>query len=152
MSLQQHARAVGFTLVEVMIAGAIMGVLAALCTTNYLVYIERVRVARAIFEIKGITTHLDVTKIQGGNLPAALVAMGLARNDPWGRPYRYLRIAGGLPAGIRRDQFLVPLNTDFDLYSRGADGLSRDRITHPDSLDDVVRGSNGAFIGLARNY
>jgi general secretion pathway protein G len=46
----------------------------------------------------------------------------------------------------------VPLNDDFDLYSIGADGRSRPAITHPDSLDDVVRGANGAFVGLARNY
>ena len=152
MSRKRRSRAAGFTLVEVMIAGAIMGVLAALCTTNYLVYIERVRVVRAIVEIKGIATHLDVTKIQGGRLPATLVAMRLAQKDPWGRPYQYLKIAGAVPASVRKDQFLVPLNTDFDLYSFGVDGRSRPRITHADSLDDVVRGSNGAFIGLARNY
>lgn len=154
MSRKRRSRAAGFTLVEVMIAGAIMGVLAALCTTNYLVYIERVRVARAIVEIKGIATHLDVTKIQGGNLPATLAAMSLSGNDPWGRPYEYLPIAG-YPASLpssRKDQFLVPLNSDFDLYSKGVDGLSQKRITHAESLDDVVRGSNGAFIGLARNY
>ncbi len=152
MRTARPTRTAGFTLVEVMIAGAILGVLAALCTTNYLVYIERVRVARAIVEIKGIAAHLDATLIQGGTLPTTLATMRLAQNDPWGRPYRYLRIAGAAPVGVRKDQFLVPLNTDFDLYSRGVDGLSRDRITHPDSLDDVVRGSNGAFIGLARNY
>ena len=152
MSRTRRARADGFTLVEVMIAGAILGVLAALCTTNYLVYIERVRVARAIVEIKGIANHLDVTVIQGGTLPAALAAMGLAQNDPWGRPYEYLRIAGAPIGAVRKDQFLVPLNTDYDVYSSGVDHLSAARITHPTSLDDVLRGSNGAFIGLARNY
>jgi general secretion pathway protein G len=44
------------------------------------------------------------------------------------------------------------LNTDYDLYSKGVDGLSKPKITDPDSLDDVVRGANGAFLGLARNY
>ena len=152
MSATRRDQAAGFTLVEVMIAGAIMGVLAALCTTNYLVYIERVRVVRAIVDIKGIATHLDVTKIQGGKLPATLAAMSLARTDPWGRAYRYLRIGSPPSAAVRKDQFLVPLNTDFDLYSVGKDGLSAAKITDAKSLDDVVRGSNGAFIGLARNY
>ena len=152
MSRKRRSRAAGFTLVEVMIAGAIMGVLAALCTTNYLVYIERVRVVRAIVDIKGIATHLDVTKIQGGRLPVNLAAMNLAKRDPWGRAYRYLRIGSPPSAAVRKDQFLVPLNTDFDLYSVGKDGLSAAKITDSKSLDDVVRGSNGAFIGLARNY
>jgi general secretion pathway protein G len=152
VSATTRRRVAGFTLVEVMIAGAILGVLAALCTTNYLIYIERVRVARAIVEIKGIATHLGVTTIQGGNLPPSLAAARLSGLDPWGRPYQYLQIAGTIPGPVRRDQFLVPLNSDFDLYSLGVDGRSRPRITHPDSLDDVVRGSNGAFIGLARNY
>jgi general secretion pathway protein G len=52
----------------------------------------------------------------------------------------------------RKDQFLVPLNNDYDLYSRGVDGISVPSITAPVSLDDVVRGSNGSFIGLGKNY
>jgi general secretion pathway protein G len=135
-----------------MIGVAIVGVLAALTTTNYQIYIERVRVARAIIEMKGISLHLDTVKNDGGTLPGSLVAVRLSQNDPWGRAYVYRRIAGAPPAAVRKDQFLVPLNTDYDLYSKGVDGLSKPRITDPDSLDDVVRGANGAFLGLARNY
>ena len=142
----------GFTLVEVMIAVAIIGVIAALSVTNYRLYIERVRVARAIVELKGISTHLVVGNYEDAGLPASLAAAGLSQNDPWGRPYVYARIATSPPAAIRKDQFLVPLNSDFDLYSLGADGLSAPIITAPVSLDDVVRGANGAFVGLARNY
>jgi len=142
----------GFTLVEVMIAVAIIGVLAALSTTNYQVHIERVRVARAVVEMKGLSLHLQTIVINGGQLPSSLAVVRLARNDPWGRSYRYLRLNKPPQVSARKDQFLVPLNTDFDLYSVGADGQSRAPITHPLSLDDVVRGANGAFIGLARNY
>jgi general secretion pathway protein G len=46
----------------------------------------------------------------------------------------------------------VPLNSDYDLYSRGKDGLSQPRITDPVSLDDVIRGNDGAFLGLAAKY
>lgn len=150
--MRAAAHSSGFTLVEVMIAVAILGVIASLSITNYQIYIERVRVARAIVEIKGISLHLTTGKNQGGGLPATLLSVGLSKNDPWGRPYVYLRISTAPPAAIRRDQFLVPLNNDFDLYSRGVDGLSNPRITMPASLDDVVRGANGAFVGLARNY
>lgn len=150
--MKRAARALGFTLVEVMIAVAIIGVLAGLSLTNYRLYIERVRVARAIVEIKGISLHLDTTENQGGVLPPTLAFLGLSKKDPWGRFYVYRRIAGAPPALVRKDQFLVPLNRDFDLYSLGVDGLSKAKITDPESLDDVVRGANGAFVGLARNY
>jgi len=142
----------GFTLVEVMIGVAIVGVLAALSATNYQIYIDRVRVARAIVEIKGISLHLSTIVINGGRLPPSLAAVQLTQKDPWGRVYVYRRISGTPPFLVRKDQFLVPLNTDFDLYSVGPDGQSRPAITDPLSLDDVVRGANGAFIGLARNY
>ena len=150
--VKKMVREAGFTLVEVMIAVAIIGVLAALSTTNYQIYIERVRVARAVVEMKGLSLHLQTIVINGGQLPASLAAARLGQNDPWGRPYRYLRLNKPPQFSARKDQFLVPLNTDFDLYSVGADGQTRPPITHPLSLDDVVRGANGAFIGLARNY
>ena len=142
----------GFTLIEVMLTVAIVGVMAALATTNYGIYIERVRVAKAIVEMRGIGLHLDTTLNQGGTLPASLAAMGLAKRDPWGRFYVYRRISTTPLLLVRKDQFNVPLNSDFDLYSVGRDGAWRPRITDPESLDDVVRGANGSFYGLARNY
>jgi general secretion pathway protein G len=67
----------------------------------------------------------------------------------------YLRIRDGSFASkskIRKDQFLIPLNSDYDLFSRGKDGLSKPAITDPVSLDDVIRGNDGAFLGLAAKY
>jgi general secretion pathway protein G len=146
---------VGFTLVELAIALAILGVLSALTLTQYLAYIERVRVARTVVELKDISAQLDPIAFEGGALPNTLADIGLGgRKDPWGRPYEYLRIQGK-PSSVsksRKDQFLVPLNTDYDLYSRGKDGLSQPTITHPVSLDDVIRGNDGAFLGLAAKY
>ncbi|HEU4428030.1 MAG TPA: prepilin-type N-terminal cleavage/methylation domain-containing protein [Myxococcota bacterium] len=150
--MSKRDRPTGFTLVEVMIAVAIIGVLAALSTTNYQIYIERVRVARAVVEMRGLSLHLQTILINGGTLPPTLASVQLSQADPWGRMYVYRRISGAPPFLVRKDQFLVPLNTDFDLYSLGADGQSQPPVTHPLSLDDVVRGANGAFIGLARNY
>jgi len=145
----------GFTLVELAIALAILGVLGALSLTQYLAYIERVRVARAVVELKDITAQLDPIAFEGGRLPTTLAAIGLGgRNDPWGRPYVYLRIRGN-PLSFfrsRKDQFLVPLNTDYDLYSKGKDGLTQPKISEPVSLDDVVRANDGAFLGLAAKY
>jgi general secretion pathway protein G len=143
----------GFTLVELAIAVAILGVLGALTLNQYLTYIDRVRVVRAVVELKDISSHLDPIVFEGGTLPNALADIGLgSRLDPWGRPYEYLRIKGAPRVRIRKDQFLVPLNSDYDLYSRGKDGLTQPQITHPASLDDVIRGNDGAFLGLAAKY
>ena len=148
-------RARGFTLVELAIVVAILGVLAALSLNQYLAYIERVRVVRAVVEMKDITARLDAIVAEGARLPSTLAAIGLGgRKDPWGRAYVYLKIRGN-PAGFvksRKDQFLVPLNTDYDLYSKGKDGLSQASITNRFSLDDVVRANDGAFLGLAAKY
>jgi len=149
----EHGR--GFTLVELAIALAIMGVLSALTLTQYMAYIERVRVARAIVELKDISSQIDPLAYEGGKLPNALSDIGIVgRMDPWGRPYVYLRIRGNPSAGFktRRDQFLVPINSDYDLYSRGKDGKTNLVLTHPLSLDDVIRGNDGAYLGLAAKY
>jgi general secretion pathway protein G len=148
---QRHDR--GFTLVELAIAVAIIGVLGALAIGQYLAYIERVRVARAVIELRDIAARLDPIAFEGGQLPNSLADIGLGgRKDPWGRPYQYLRIAGSPSWKVRKDQFLVPLNSDYDLYSQGKNGMSQPSITNKVSLDDVIRGNDGAFLGLAAKY
>jgi general secretion pathway protein G len=152
----------GFTLIEIAVVLAIVGVLAAIASTSYEAYIERVRVLRAVIEIRNIATTLEGYLGEGGSLPPTLADAGLgAPKDPWGHPYRYLPLAGkklpgggggGPPAQARKDRFLVPINTDFDLYSVGKDGKSVAALTAAASRDDVVRAANGAFIGLASKF
>jgi general secretion pathway protein G len=52
----------------------------------------------------------------------------------------------------RKDKNLHPLNSDFDLYSIGKDGESRQPLTAKWSRDDVVRANDGGFVGLASEY
>ncbi|MFV2061167.1 MAG: prepilin-type cleavage/methylation domain-containing protein, partial [Gammaproteobacteria bacterium] len=52
----------------------------------------------------------------------------------------------------RKDLSMVPLNTDYDLYSRGKDGASTPPLSAPVSQDDVLRANNGGFIGLASKF
>lgn len=73
--------------------------------------------------------------------------------DPWKRLYVYLPL--NTPSAIgkaRKDKNLVPINSDFDLYSVGPDGLTTPPITAPQSQDDVIRADNGAFVGVASDY
>lgn len=61
---------------------------------------------------------------------------------------------GGLPAiaQARKDRFLVPINSDYDLYSMGADGKSLPQLHSSDSRDDVIRARDGAYVGLAEFF
>jgi len=60
--------------------------------------------------------------------------------------------SGGPDPSPRKDRFLVPINTDYDLYSRGADGESEKQLDRKVSRDDVIRAANGSYFGLAENF
>lgn len=146
-----------FTLIELLIVLAIIGVLASVALVQYGVYIERVRVTRAILDIEAIGSEIDGQIGEGAPPPLDLASVGLVRSDPWGFPYRYLRLRDGAGRPVnqgsaKRDRFLVPLNDDYDLFSIGKDGSTNRRLVHATSRDDVVRANNGAFIGRADQY
>jgi general secretion pathway protein G len=115
-------------------------------------YVERSRVARAVSDIGTVSLKLHQWQRSGRVLPQNLAEAGITAVDPWGRPYVYLRAADASRAQLRKDGELVPLNTDFDLYSLGPDGISALALPAAPSQDDIVRAANGAFIGVASNY
>jgi general secretion pathway protein G len=87
-------------------------------------------------------------------LPDSLsdVGQGGAR-DPWGNPYRYTNLETLKGNGkARKNKNLVPINSDFDLYSMGKDGASASPLTAKASRDDIIRASDGRFVGLASDY
>ena len=53
---------------------------------------------------------------------------------------------------MRKDRNLVPINTDYDLYSKGPDGASSPPLTARAGQDDIVRANDGAYIGVAADY
>jgi general secretion pathway protein G len=115
-------------------------------------YVERSRVARAVSDIGTVSLKLHQWQRSGHSLPQTLAEAGITAVDPWGRPYVYLRAADASRSQLRKDGELVPLNSDFDLYSLGPDGISALALPAAPSRDDVVRAANGAFIGVAANY
>ena len=146
----------GFTIVEIMIVFAVMGSLAAIALPMYQGYVEKTRVAQAVADISGISTHLEQYWVDNRQYPANLSDMlNPVPLDPWGNPYQYLAI-DIIPApnrgAVRKDKSLNPLNSDFDLYSMGKDGLSSKPLTAARARDDVVRANNGRFIGLATDH
>lgn len=238
----------GFTFIELMLAISIVGVLAALAIPNYMDFIEKARVARAVSELHALAKDINGFALGTGTYPNSLADVGLStRLDPWGTPYQYYGIncgtvedivnlaklklrrkhgpravpavyphetqhnwhgsfadshepirhgrtylvaggavgggagggssngsgnaggnggsggagggnggGGGPPCGgvgeARKDRFLVPINSDFDLYSMGKDRNTVAPLNPPMSQDDVIRASDGGFYGLARNF
>jgi general secretion pathway protein G len=152
-----------FTLVELISAFAIIAILAAMAIPAYSSYILKVKIARTIVEIRMLGNEIanygagqvisDPTDL---NLPDTLDVIGYGSLlDPWGRPYQYLRIAGGDVKGkgkLRRDRFVNPLNTDYDLYSMGPDSDTKTNLNSKESWDDIVRATNGAYIGIASDF
>src|SRR5262249_11165756 len=112
------------------------------------------RIARAVGDIRTIGNDIYEYDIVTGNFPASLAVIGYDTHlDPWGNPYQYLNFddANG-HGGMRKDRFLVPINSHFDLYSEGADGRSVAPLTAPQSQDDIIWANDGDFIGLASNF
>lgn len=148
-------REAGWTLVELALTLALVGVLAAIALPMYDNHRERIKRATAILDIRALQMQIkDYAADNGGTLPASLSVIGNGgRLDPWGHPYRYLDLTTSSGHGAaRKDHRLNPINSDFDLYSMGKDGLSRTQLTQKNSLDDIVRARDGAFVGLAADF
>ncbi|MDE2299908.1 MAG: prepilin-type N-terminal cleavage/methylation domain-containing protein [Burkholderiales bacterium] len=143
----------GFTLIEVLLVVALVGVLALIALPSYQGYRNRVLSRQAAQEIAVIGGIARVYWSDSGSYPNSLADIGMAgKNDPWGRAYVYYNIAALGRGGARKDHALNPLNTDFDLYSLGPDGQSKPQITQKASVDDVIRANNGAFVGIAADF
>jgi general secretion pathway protein G len=228
-------QAQGFTLIELMLAVSIVGVLASLAVPNYLDFIEKARVAKTVAELHGLTKEIKGYALGAEQYPNSLADIGRSTMlDAWGTPYQYYKIncgtitdigslarlklrmkdsprvilaadspfthsngqisfaidnegyqhllhfvqgagggngggnggggnggggnggGGGPPCGgvggARKDRFLVPINSDFDIYSMGKDKDTVAPLNPPKSHDDIIRASDGGFYGLAKNF
>ncbi len=150
------AAAGGWTLIELLLIVAILGVIAMILVPLFLQTLERTRIRRAIVDLRLIDTEIGLFRDREEALPASLDDLPLGfgqRPDPWGRPYVYFLFEGpGWRGEARKDRFLVPINSEYDLYSVGPDGESRPPLQNPRSLDDVVRANDGQFYGLGRDF
>lgn len=144
----------GYTLIELLVIAAILVVLANIVMVAYSGYSETAKVASAIQQIRVMSLSINDYKDQYQHFPDSLEEVGQQNvMDPWGHPYVYLNIETVHNNGrVRKDHNLVPLNTDYDLYSMGKDGQSVPPLTARSSRDDIVRANNGGFVGKASDY
>ncbi len=143
----------GFTLVEMMVGVAILGIVSSLGVSLYSDYTLGANVNRAITEIRMIDLLIKDYRLTTRQYPPDLAAIGVDYQDPWGNDYQYLDISSVSGNGpLRKDHNLVPINTDFDLYSMGPDGASVAPLTANASHDDIIRANNGRYVGVADGY
>jgi general secretion pathway protein G len=144
----------GFTLVELVLVIAIIGIMVAIAVPLVQNYIEKGRRAQAVMDLQEMSDAIRKLDKTTGVLPATLAAAGYGtRLDPWGFAYEYRNLRTGTGNGIaRKDKKLAPLNSDFDLYAVGPDGVTSASLLHANSRDDIVRARDGRFIGTAEEF
>ena len=116
----------GFTLLELLVVLAILGLLAAIVAPRVISYLGSSRTKTAAIQVKNIAASLELYRLDAGRYPNAqegltslvkspsgaavwngpYLADKSALNDPWGRPYHY-----SAPGK----------HGEFDVFSYGAD-------------------------------
>jgi general secretion pathway protein G len=149
-----NGRCRGFTLLELILTLIVVATLAVIAVSAYSSYMEKAQVSQAEEDLTSIESRIALYQTTHDELPASLAQIGDgAMLDPWGHPYYYLDFTGLQgTAQMRKDRNLVPINSDYDLYSAGEDGATLPPLVAPVSQDDVIRADNGGYIGLASDF
>ncbi|WP_375321213.1 pilin [Aliivibrio logei] len=69
--MKQHQGQKGFTLIELMIVVAVIGVLSAIAMPQYQKYVAKAEVASALATLTGIKTNVEAYSVENGAFPAS---------------------------------------------------------------------------------
>lgn len=154
MEWVKKKRRYGFSLLELLITVAIIGLLSAIALPSYRDYADRVDNGLAVAGVNQVIQALERYYIDYDSFPLTLADAGVGTlPDPWGNTYLYLLFDENTRVGeMRKDRNLVPVNDDYDLYSMGKNGTTAKPFNSAPGRDDIVRANNGRFIGLAEDY
>lgn len=86
MKTNKQKKQQGFTLIELMIVVAVIGVLAAIAIPQYQKYVAKAEVAAALASMAGVKTNVEAYTVEYGVFPAASQssALGVPSNIPQG--------------------------------------------------------------------
>ena len=152
--MRHNSKQLGFSLLEILIVIAILAILVSIAIPAYENYKDKKNIALAKTDILELQVIIDRFYVSNNRFPDTLAEISEnIRRDPWGNAYYYTNVSTAKNKGsVRKDKNLTPVNSDYDLYSAGKDGLTRLPFTAQQSQDDIVRCNNGSFIGLALDY
>ena len=151
----------GFTLAELIVVITIIGILSTIGLSVYKHFIDKARNTRAVAEIRMYEREVMNFLNDTERLPDALAELGFrVTRDPWKNSYQFINFDSAGADDKRRTKGAKgkgkgkgsPLNTDYDLYSMGKDGLSAPVLTDDVSKDDIIRADDGGYTGLASGY
>ena len=117
-------RAAGFTLIEVLLVVAILGILAGVVVVNFGGKTERANIGACRTSIKAICTAIDMFEVDTGRLPASLANLNTSDGSPnWNGPY----IRGGVPKDPWGNEFSYTKRSasDYEVASNGPEGGER---------------------------
>lgn len=95
MKDDRSKRCAGFTLIEVLLVVAILGILAGVVVVNFSGHGEKARIRATRASIAALSTAIDMYEVDTGRFPPSLQNLIQGAGEPnWNGPY----IKGGLPA------------------------------------------------------
>lgn len=130
----------------------IIGVISTIALASYQDYAARNEVQHAVTDLGTIQVAISTYAVDNQGLPQALSELGpqiSGMKDPWGNAYQYIDHTTAKKGSFRKDKIFRPINSDYDLFSMGKDGSSTSNLNAKQSRDDILRGGNGRFLGLA---
>tara|TARA_R110002049_G_scaffold17416_23_gene67832 strand:+ start:1558 stop:1983 length:426 start_codon:yes stop_codon:yes gene_type:complete len=117
-------RSIGFTLVELLVVLAILGLLAGLVGPRVLSQLDGAKSKTAVVQIKDLEQAVEIYKLDVGRFPTSDEGLDALVSDPgvngWNGPY----LRRGLPDDPWGNAFRYESpgrNGDVDIYSYGAD-------------------------------
>jgi len=146
----------GFTLIELIVVLGVIALLTIIGMGVYSHFINRAKNTRAIGEIRVLEKEILEFWHTNDRLPDSLGELDRAvMLDPWKTPYQYINFDTAPDSEEKRRTIGNegkgkgdPLNSDYDLFSKGKDRTSAPVLTDDTSKDDIVRANDGSYTGL----
>jgi general secretion pathway protein G len=126
-AVARRRRDAGFTLVELLVVLAILGLLVALATPQVLKYLAKSKVDTARIEMANIGTSLDLFLIDNGRYPTQQEGLQALVINPGGLPGwhgPYIKTRSGMPLDPwgHPYQYRIPgQSAEYDLFTVGPD-------------------------------